>query len=159
MIKTSSGGAKKRYSWKLKFNFNWQDTLGKKCKGEDFWNKPLIVWHCDFFCARFMIFLVVGIESKTEVYAKNLTSRMIFTFYFFYFFCQKMPLSFLFPKPAHKIKNAYKQLLMERWCKTLPLQFLSKLVFFWLFWAAEKETDFKFHWNWTLKMGKLILNR
>ena len=31
MIKTSSGGAKRRYSRQLKWNYNWQDTLGKKC--------------------------------------------------------------------------------------------------------------------------------
>ena len=32
-----------------------------------------------------MIFFVVGIEAKTEVHAKNWTSRMIFTFYLFFF--------------------------------------------------------------------------
>ena len=34
-----------------------------------------------------MKFFVVGIEAKTEVHAKNWTSRMIFTFYLF--FCLK----------------------------------------------------------------------
>ena len=29
--KTSSGGSNRRYSWQLKWNSNWQDTLGKKC--------------------------------------------------------------------------------------------------------------------------------
>ena len=29
--KTSSGGAKRRYSWQLKWNSNWKNTLGKKC--------------------------------------------------------------------------------------------------------------------------------
>ena len=43
-----------------------------------------------------MIFFVVGIEAKTEVHAKNWSSRMIFTFYLI--FCKKkkkMPLSSL----------------------------------------------------------------
>ena len=49
-------------------------------KGGDFLNKPSIVWHCGFtFRARFLNFFVVGIEAKTEVHAKNWTSRMIFT--------------------------------------------------------------------------------
>jgi hypothetical protein len=50
-----------------------------------------------------MIFFVVGIEAKTEVYAKNWTSRMNFTFYLFV--CQKKCHSLSFFLSFHMPKN------------------------------------------------------